>query len=278
MRVFLLGCGCTIPAAVLELGIGQLIPEESLGETVAVNYLLIAPVEEFLKLAVVWIGIYRTEDFRDPMDGIVYAVTAALGFASVENLLYISFLGPKAVVYRILLITPAHVLFSAMWGASLGQARFQKNAEVTTISKGLGWAIVFHGTYNSISAMWSDAAMFAALPMLAGMAWIIERRMRFCRTDLPFAHLGEGPLIVCPTCGAYAAEQEGRCVRCDVPIPLVGNDLERYCPRCRAVLDPCRPTCSRCGEGVFLGGHLPRVCSAPCPETTCTVRDSPGGG
>ena len=54
-----------------------------------VQTLLWAFTEEFGKFATVFLVAYHTRDFDEPMDCIIYLITAALGFAAMENTLYI---------------------------------------------------------------------------------------------------------------------------------------------------------------------------------------------
>ena len=55
----------------------------------SVQTTLWAFVEEFGKFATVFLVAYHTRDFDEPMDCIMYMITAALGFAAMENTLYI---------------------------------------------------------------------------------------------------------------------------------------------------------------------------------------------
>ena len=81
VKTFLWGMACALPAA--------------LGEALFFwsGFFLIvvaAPViEEYAKYFVVSRTVYREIEFSEPMDGIVYSAAAALGFASIENLLYL---------------------------------------------------------------------------------------------------------------------------------------------------------------------------------------------
>ena len=55
------------------------------------------------------------------MDGLVYAAAASLGFASLENLMYVLAFGPWVMVLRAPLSTLAHVIFGSFWGFPLGR-------------------------------------------------------------------------------------------------------------------------------------------------------------
>ena len=73
--------------------------QPNLAMAAGASFLVIAPIEEFAKLLAVWIAVYRTQDFREPIDGIIYSATAALGFACIENVIYLC-LWARACWYR----------------------------------------------------------------------------------------------------------------------------------------------------------------------------------
>lgn len=257
LKVFLWGCAVTLPTGVVEQATGAALKQETLWASAAVSFLLIGPVEESLKLAAVWVGIYRSPDFREPIDGIVYAATAAFGFASVENIVYMGFMGPEILLSRVIFATPAHVMFSCMWGYALGLGRFRRHGELQVIFRGLLEACVLHGVYNFVVAVHPKAAMLTLLPLMVFMAWLMTRRIRSFRQTYPFPPIGEGAVICCPNCGAYTLESEKHCSRCGFDIPEVEADTPRYCGRCRALLDPCRDSCCRCGVSVDLSALCP---------------------
>ena len=108
---FVLGCVATIPAAIIEyVVLGESFLEESagLGGLAAGMLLIVGPVEEACKFAVVRLKAYRSSYFDEPVDGLVYAASASLGFASVENLIYVLELGPEVMILRAPVSTVAH--------------------------------------------------------------------------------------------------------------------------------------------------------------------------
>jgi len=250
--VFLWGCACTIPVAVIEHLTGAELAQETIYRSAAVSFFLIGPFEEFFKLVAVWVAIYRSQDFREPIDGIVYAATAAIAFASVENFIYVLLMGPEILVSRALFATPAHVMFSSMWGYSMGLARFRRDGELLTVGKGLSIASVLHGVYNFLVAFHPKTAMISLLPLMAFMAWLMNRRIQEFKRTYPFAPIAVGSLIACPNCGAFTPEDDDACVRCGSIVPLLETDTPRYCGWCRAILDPCRDVCPGCGKSVSL--------------------------
>ena len=51
VRVFLLGCICTVPTAIIGQLTGASLVQETVVRSVVVSFLLVAPLEEFFKLA-----------------------------------------------------------------------------------------------------------------------------------------------------------------------------------------------------------------------------------
>jgi RsiW-degrading membrane proteinase PrsW (M82 family) len=149
VKIFLLGALITIPIAICESIAGIVLSEFAL-------FVIVAPVmEECGKYFVVTRYVYTTSEFNEPVDGIMYAVAAALGFATIENILYI-FSIPltelptlfSVVFVRAVLSVPGHALFSSIWGYSLGIAKFGLPRDAPKILTGLAVAIVFHALFN----------------------------------------------------------------------------------------------------------------------------------
>ena len=84
---------------------------------------VVGPVEELCKFAAVRLGPYRSLYFDEPVDGLVYASAASLGFASLENLFYVLEYGPEVMIAPPL-STVGHLVF--VWGFALGQYCFKR--------------------------------------------------------------------------------------------------------------------------------------------------------
>jgi hypothetical protein len=249
----------TVPALVVEKLTGAGIHQPTLAHSALASFLLIGPIEEFFKMFSVWVSVYRSEGFRQPEDGMLYAVSAALGFVSVENLVYLGLLGPEVLVSRTFFATPAHVLFALMWGYSIGIARFRNEGEMWTLAQGLVLAAGFHGAYDFLVAFHPRYAMYSLAPLLILMAGFCFFRLRAARSRNPFPPIGEGAVIVCSNCGAFTLEDEPLCARCGFEITPLPADIPRYCGICRAPIDPCKETCARCGKPA----RISRLCSSP---------------
>ncbi len=129
----------------------------------AAGAVISAPVfEEGSKgLGIVLILIFLRREFDDVLDGIVYAGTIALGFATVENVLYYGRglveggAGMVAVLFfvRGILSPFAHVTFTAMTGIGCGISRESHKTVVrfTMPIIGYGFAVLLHAVWNGIA-------------------------------------------------------------------------------------------------------------------------------
>ncbi len=105
--------------------------------------------EEFFKLLVVLLYAAKLRDFDEPMDGVVYGVAASLGFATVENILYVSHGGWSVAIARGLTSVPAHALCGAIMGLHVGRARFDPPRSRSHLAQALLWPVLLHGLYDA---------------------------------------------------------------------------------------------------------------------------------
>src|SRR5215510_11095664 len=114
---FMLGALATVPALVLNLA-GQSLFHDFFGRTqlshILVLFFVVGPVEELLKFLVVYFYAYRRKEFDEPLDGLIFSATAALGFAAIENVIYLARNDPTLALLRGPLSNPGHALFSAL--------------------------------------------------------------------------------------------------------------------------------------------------------------------
>lgn len=129
----------------------------------AASGVISAPIfEEGSKgLGVVLVLIFLRKEFDDILDGIVYAGTIALGFATVENVLYYgrglleggSGLLITLFIMRGLFSPFAHVTFTSMTGIGCGISRESHNRVVRIIAPIFGYfaAVTLHAVWNSLA-------------------------------------------------------------------------------------------------------------------------------
>lgn len=162
---FFLGMLSIIPAALVELPFRELLldPPNSLVRLVAL-IVFVGFVEEFAKFIAFYVAAYRSQHFNEPVDGIIYAVTAGLGFAAVENLLYALSFGIEVAPVRAVVTSLAHASFSGLVGYYAAQVKL-RDEPWTVGLYGIALASVLHGFYNWVIAdrLFSPAL---AIPMV----------------------------------------------------------------------------------------------------------------
>ena len=129
-------------------------------------YVVAGLLEEAAKLAVVLFFVARHQEFDEVADGMVYTIAASLGFAVVENVLYLS--GPSAVLLlRGVTAVPLHAAAGGMMGYCVGVNRIEGRGSVLT---GLIAAVALHGTYDYLlfAGVRQNSALlsFATIPLL----------------------------------------------------------------------------------------------------------------
>ena len=197
LRTFLWGAGAaTAIALVVNTGVGILLGEDA--ATIAS-----APVvEEVAKALALLFVIRRRPGFLDGVhDGIVYAAWVALGFATVENVLYYAeaWSGGGAedltitFVLRGLMTPLCHPIFTAMTGIALGLAvkrRGWRGWRIALVAVGLLLAILLHALWNLSATIGSAPIAYVAgyLPLaIIGLVLLIagaRRERRILREGL----------------------------------------------------------------------------------------------
>jgi protease PrsW len=110
-------------------------------------FFIVALIEEFSKYVIVRYFNQPRKGFNEPFDGIVYAVMVSMGFAALENIMYVFQGGMQVALLRAFTAIPAHAVFAVLMGYFMGKAKFSKNKMKWNLI-GLSLAIVFHGTYD----------------------------------------------------------------------------------------------------------------------------------
>lgn len=149
VKSFFMGAASTIVTLLISWPINAIVPIDhaSVTQQAVHAFALVALVEEFSKFIFVRWLLYPNANFNEPYDGIVYAVTVSLGFAGLENILYVWDGGFEVAVIRMFTAVPAHVTFGALMGYFLGIAKFQHKKEHYSFYA-LGVATLFHGAYD----------------------------------------------------------------------------------------------------------------------------------
>ena len=127
-----------------------------LNQTVFYDSFITAGIpEELCKFLVFMIFIWNDKNFDEFFDGIVYASFISLGFATVENIMYVMPGGIGTGIVRALISVPAHFLFGVIMGYFFSLAKFNSEKRGRYIFIGLLLAMVAHGMFDWL-LMFSD--------------------------------------------------------------------------------------------------------------------------
>ncbi|WP_435334828.1 PrsW family intramembrane metalloprotease [Haloarchaeobius sp. TZWWS8] len=136
------------------------LPTSSLLGGLIYFFLIVGPGEEVVKWLAIKMYPYRRPEFDAVIDGAVYGAVAGLGFATIENVVYITSNVDTATGMQLLnagtsiaavraFAGPGHVIYSAVAGFYLGLAKFNREYYGPIVVKGLLLAVLFHATYNT---------------------------------------------------------------------------------------------------------------------------------
>ncbi|MBN1409155.1 MAG: PrsW family intramembrane metalloprotease [Calditrichaceae bacterium] len=186
VNVFLLGIISTIPVVIIEIIFGEfnkLLQAESLEFFAFKAFIVAGFSEEFIKFLIIRFYIFKKTDFDEVMDGIVYAVVAGLGFACLENIIYVINGGILTAVVRAFTAIPLHALAAGIMGYYIGEARFASSIKARNnfFIQGLLWAIMIHGLYDFflfISPLVGFWISLMTLPLLYVAYKILKRRIK----------------------------------------------------------------------------------------------------
>lgn len=136
------------------------IPLEKVAQVALSGAVLVvawAAIEEVVKFAMTYATVLRHKENNEPVDPLIYTITVALGFAALENTLFL--VSPimtsgalESILmgnFRFLGATLLHVLASSMVGLMLGLAFYKSRGKKIIYGfVGLMLAIALHGSFN----------------------------------------------------------------------------------------------------------------------------------
>ena len=163
---FVLGGLLASFAALVNTAAGTVFRQVPVVGSILLFFLVVGPGEELVKWLAVRLYAYERPEFDAVIDGAMYGAVAGLGFASIENVIYIGQNALTAIqnggpvlaatipttVARSL-AGPGHVLYSAFAGYYLGLAKFNDDYYGPLVVKGLFIAALLHATYNSLTTV-----------------------------------------------------------------------------------------------------------------------------
>lgn len=158
---------------------------------------LIALIEKGTMLAAALVIAWRTRSFTQVLDGVIYLVAVALGFAFVENFFFFVYWVPqhadaasigstlaRVSTVRFLLTTFLHTLTAGIVGLALGAARFTSAAGWLLVVSGFAVAVAMHAAFDAavLAGYLSEAAAATAVLGLAFLGLLQMRSLSRPRT------------------------------------------------------------------------------------------------
>lgn len=108
--------------------------------------------EEFAKLVMFLWLIRNNKNLDEPIDCIVYAAYVSLGFAALENILYLIDEGDllSTGFMRAFFSVPGHFCFSICMGFCYGMGRFGKKSKLLYYPMAFIGPVLLHGTFDAL--------------------------------------------------------------------------------------------------------------------------------
>lgn len=173
IKALLWGVAIIIPVAILESGIEAMLfgvdgKPTSLFDTTSMAFIVAALPEETLKLFALWMVLRKNPYFDEHLDGIVYAVCVGLGFASMENIMYVFSEEDwfSTAIVRALLAVPGHYAFAILMGYYYSVYHFVDHSPKIAACV-LLVPVLAHGTYDAL------AMSGIVSPVIGGLSFFV---------------------------------------------------------------------------------------------------------
>ncbi|WP_226034664.1 glutamic-type intramembrane protease PrsW [Aquibacillus saliphilus] len=171
-RTFLYGALLVFPIMFIQFA----FMEEGIGQTPFIrSFILTALIEEFFKWFIFLYTVYKYTEFNSLYDGIMYGVSISLGFAAMENILYLFGHGIEYAFSRALFPVSSHALFGVIMGYYLGKSKFNTLRPRLSLALALIIPVSLHGSYDYILETVTSIWMLVIIPFMI-VLWILGLR------------------------------------------------------------------------------------------------------
>ena len=224
LLTFFAGVLATVPSVLLEIPFQVRFQSSLPPVTSLVGYFFwVGLVEESFKFLAVRLTAYRSREFNEVMDGMIYMISAALGFAATENVGYLLGLGLSVWFLRAILSYLGHVSFSAILGYYLGKAKMEGRKSLLWL--GFLLSVSLHCLYDSFLVA-GHVNKSGFLVLLGALVWMVSLLLtlilaRKAQAVSPFraTHLLPKRLTrLCGTCGKRVPVRAPVCHHCRTPL------------------------------------------------------------
>ena len=141
------GAVIAVPISLTESFLTLAEPSELILSNFYISFITASFVEELFKFIIILFFIGKNRNYNEPFDGIVYSVFISLGFAGIENLLYVFnpvLGGIETGIYRAFISVPAHGLFGIIMGSFYSAHKFNS----CSLLKAFFFPFLYHGLFD----------------------------------------------------------------------------------------------------------------------------------
>lgn len=179
---YFLGALASIPILIVEEFFLRLNIFTGVFNSLYIAFIVAGFTEEYFKRLVVLKVPYKTKYFNEKLDGIVYSVFSAMGFATVENIIYVVYRyanNPHVGLYRGVFSVPAHAAFGITMGYYLSLAKFDKDDRRSKINmrRSLYMPMLLHGGFNFILMTQIPILSMLFIPYVIYLWWLNQKKL-----------------------------------------------------------------------------------------------------
>ena len=186
IKLLLFGALSCLPAAFVENYVTYLLPQFSPGTiayAITEAFLVAALWEELFKFIFLKLGSWKNRNFDYRFDGVMYGVSVAVGFALLENLMYVATGGIGTALVRMVLAVPLHAFCGVFMGSfysysKLAEINGKPGAKAGFTLLALLAPMIIHGIYDSLAFMETNAASIALLVFVVIMYIVAVRHLK----------------------------------------------------------------------------------------------------
>lgn len=180
IKIFLWGALVTLPVFFVQIGLAVLLAKvniNAIATALIYWFLIISLSEEVFKYLIIKIKVMNSSELDEPLDIMLYMVIAALGFAALENTLYLfapaGQLSFNEIINRTVVIsfirfigaTFLHALCSATLGYFIALSICKPEKKAIYVAVGFLAAVGLHGLYD-FSIMTIEGPLKAIIPII----------------------------------------------------------------------------------------------------------------
>lgn len=179
---FLLGALAVIPSIIVEEILIRFNIFPGVFGAFYNAFIVAGLTEEYFKRFMILKLPLQTNHFNEKLDGIVYGVFSALGFATVENIIYVVFTytnNPFVGLYRGIFSVPAHAIFGVTMGYYISLAKFDKDQsrKRKNMMKSLFVPVLLHGIFDFILMANIPELTIFFVPYVLFLWWLNQRKL-----------------------------------------------------------------------------------------------------